>query len=140
MVYSKERKIVDNDVTRLSVDDVNDMMELAQKTNPGPFGHRTHEMRTYIGIRDKGHLVAMAGERMKVGNFVEISAVCVDKKYRGKGIAGKLINILTQNNIQQEKKPFLHVRSDAQKTIALYESLGFVIRKTFGLYSLSHDV
>ena len=45
-----------------------EMLALAELTQPGPFGMRTHEMGTYLGIRREGKLVAMAGERLEFAN------------------------------------------------------------------------
>ena len=64
------------DVVTLGADDVPEMRELAEITKPGPFGERTSQLGTYIGIRHAGRLVAMAGERMKLPGHAEISAVC----------------------------------------------------------------
>ncbi len=44
--------------------DVQEMLDLARRTKPGPFLPRTVEMGTYLGIRRGGPLVAMAGERL----------------------------------------------------------------------------
>ena len=54
------------ELIQLSNVDAKDMLDLAQKTKPGPFGKRTGEMGNYIGIRDQGRLIAMAGERMRL--------------------------------------------------------------------------
>lgn len=69
--------------SRLGVADVPDMLELVAMTRPGPFGTRTHEMGEYYGIRVGGKLVAMAGERMRLPDYTEVSAVCVHPDYRG---------------------------------------------------------
>ena len=61
----------------LGPSDVPEMLRLAELTNPGPFGPRTHELGQYIGIRIDGALAAMAGERMRLDGAVEISAICV---------------------------------------------------------------
>jgi hypothetical protein len=61
-----------------------EMLDLTALTKPGPFGTRTHELGAYIGIRDSGKLVAMAGERLKVPGFTEISAVCTHPEHTGK--------------------------------------------------------
>ncbi len=74
--------IDDQDVIQLGIGDVNEMLDLVQKTKPGPFGKRTCEMGAYIGIRDQGRLIAMAGERMRLDGHVEISAVRVDEGWR----------------------------------------------------------
>src|SRR5205823_1526474 len=49
--------------------DVPEMLELVAATQPGPFRVRTVELGGYIGVRDGGQLVAMAGERMRCPGF-----------------------------------------------------------------------
>jgi hypothetical protein len=39
------------------------MLKLVRDTDPGPFLPRTIELGRYVGIRDGGVLIAMAGER-----------------------------------------------------------------------------
>ncbi|RKR37782.1 GNAT family N-acetyltransferase [Paraburkholderia sp. BL17N1] len=128
----------DHDVIRLGDADGKDMLELAQKTKPGPFGKRTGEMGNYVGIREQGRLIAMAGERMRVDGYVEISAVCVDEDYRGRGLAGRLIKVLRREIEQRGDTPFLHVFSNNTAAIGLYERLGFELRRTFQLTRVGH--
>lgn len=128
----------DLDVVALGQADAKDMLELALKTKPGPFCKRTHEMGNDIGLRDQGRLIAMAGERMRPAGFVEISAVCVDDGWRGKGVAGHLLRRLQRDIRQRGQTPFLHVLSDNRNAIALYERLGFVLRQRFFLSLISH--
>lgn len=128
----------DQDVIRLGHADTSDMLDLTQKTKPGPFGKRTGEMGNYIGIRDRGRLIAMAGERMRIDGYVEISAVCVDEDHRGKGLAGRLVKVLRQEIEQRGETPFLHVFSDNISAIQLYERLGFQLRRTFHLNRIGH--
>ena len=59
--------------------------------DPGPFKARTIELGTYLGIRENGRLVAMAGERLWIGNFREVSAVCTHPDARGRGYARALV-------------------------------------------------
>jgi predicted GNAT family acetyltransferase len=113
----------------LGAPDVADMLDLTARTRPGPFGPRTVEFGQYIGIRVKGALAAMAGERMRFGRFVEISAVCVDPDHRGNGYAAVLITRLAQQLQGQTLTPILHVFADNASAIALYERLGFAKRR-----------
>jgi hypothetical protein len=62
------------------------MLELVRLTEPGPFAARTHRLGRYIGLRRGGKLVAMAGERMRLDGFTEISAVCTHPDARGQGL------------------------------------------------------
>src|SRR5262249_8264299 len=52
----------DVDVIVLGGADVPDMLALVELTQPGPFRTRTIELGRFIGVRDNGRLVAMAGE------------------------------------------------------------------------------
>lgn len=136
--HREAESLDDQKVIRLGKADVKDMLDLVQRTKPGPFGRRTCEMGNYIGIRDRGRLIAMAGERMRVNGYVEVSAVCVDADYRGNGLAGRLVRVLCRESAQRRETPFLHVFSDNKSAIGLYERLGFELRRTFHLTRIGH--
>src|ERR1700722_16361258 len=84
------------EIVTLGADDVPAMMELTALTKPGPFGLRTHELGTFLGIRIDGQLVAMAGERMKPANYTEMTAVCVRPSYRGRGYGQLLLAAISR--------------------------------------------
>ena len=114
-----------SEIVELGDKDSPQMIELATLTKPGPFGMRTHELGYYVGIRDGGKLVAMAGERLKVSGHTEVSAVCTHPDHLGKGYAASLMTEVMRCISARGEKPFLHVRSDNARAIALYERLGF---------------
>ncbi len=122
----------DPDAQRLDIAGV-----LAELTNSGPFGPRTHELGQYIGVRVDGALAAMAGERMRLDGAVEISAVCVSPEHRGRGYAAFLVAWLVRRLREEGVTPFLHSFTDNSSAIALYERLGFRTRKTVRLAVLS---
>src|ERR1700675_601744 len=76
--------------------DVPEMLALTKLTKPGPFAARTREMGDYFGIRKEGVLVAMAGERLRVPGFTEISAVCTHPEHLGQGYARRLVTLLLE--------------------------------------------
>jgi len=117
----------------LSESDVPEMVALAELTQPGPFGPRTYQMGTYLGVRERGRLAAMAGERLRVPGYAEISAVCTHPEHVGKGYAASLMSALIEKMRSQGETPFLHVRADNHRAIALYERLGFRKRVQFHL-------
>jgi predicted GNAT family acetyltransferase len=121
-------------VVRLGAADVDEMLALTQATKPGPFKARTLETGNYIGIREHGQLIAMAGERMQFDRYVEISAVCVDTAHRGRGLAGQLMNMLRTEIFQRGGTPFLHVFEHNNAAVELYRRMGFETRQTFHLY------
>jgi ribosomal protein S18 acetylase RimI-like enzyme len=124
-------------IVALGVADVPEMLALASVTQPGPFGSRTIELGHYIGIRRRGALVAMAGERMRLDGFTEISAVCVEPAYRGHGLAVDLVRSLVSSIAARSEIPFLHVFSSNHAAIALYRKLGFALRRRMHLAVLA---
>src|ERR1700728_138563 len=63
--------------------DVPEMLALTKLTEPGPFLRGTIELGSYFGIHHAGSLVAMAGERLHLTGFTEISAVCTHPEFTG---------------------------------------------------------
>ncbi|MFJ6248238.1 MULTISPECIES: GNAT family N-acetyltransferase [unclassified Streptomyces] len=116
-------------VVELGAADVPGMLDLIARTRPGPFWPRTRELGTYLGIRDGGRLVAMAGERLRPPGWTEISAVCTDPEARGRGHAARLVGALADRALARGERPFLHVAEKNTAAIALYERLGFTTRK-----------
>lgn len=104
------------------------MIALATLTEPGPFLPRTHELGNFVGIKLDGRLVAMAGERMKLPGYTEVSGVCTHPDYRGKGYADALTRIVAQRIFERGETPFLHAYVSNTGAIRLYESLGFSVR------------
>ena len=113
---------------------IEEMMHLAALTKPGPFGPRTIEFGHYFGIFENNQLAAMTGQRLHVANYTEISAVCTHPHHLGKGFAAALI--LHQLNLIRShgQLPYLHVREDNNRAIALYERLGFKVRRPMNFY------
>jgi ribosomal protein S18 acetylase RimI-like enzyme len=123
------------EIAELGVQDSPEMIELTSLTKPGPFGTRTHELGTYLGIRSEGKLVAMAGERLKVSGHTEVSAVCTHPEHTGKGFAQVLMTEVMRRIRDRGETPFLHVRGDNERAIAVYKLLGFRERK-FGHFAV----
>jgi predicted GNAT family acetyltransferase len=105
--------------------DAGEMLALAKLTEPGPFLPRTHTMGRFVGIRVDGHLVAMAGERMRFPGFTEVSGVCTHPDFRGHGFGRRLSSVVAHAIQQRGEQPFLHAWASNTAAIALYEKLGF---------------
>jgi predicted GNAT family acetyltransferase len=116
-----------------------EMVDLAELTKPGPFDKRTHELGTYLGIFRDGKLVAMAGERLKVPGYTEVSAVCTHPEHTGHGYAAVLMMEVMRRIRGQGETPFLHVRENNKRAIQLYRGLGFSKRQVSHLAVLQKD-
>lgn len=110
--------------------DSREMLALATLTEPGPFFSRTHTMGRFIGVRIDSRLAAMAGERMRFPGHAEVSGVCTHPDFRGRGLARRLSAAVTADIQRRGEIPFLHAWTTNTAAIALYESLGFVVRTT----------
>jgi ribosomal protein S18 acetylase RimI-like enzyme len=119
----------DAEAVALSAADVPEMLELTERTKPGPFLPGTVELGGYLGIRRAGRLVAMAGERMRPPGFAEISAVCTDEGWRGHGFAARLTRAVAAGIVARGETPFLHAAAVNVNAIRLYKSLGFTHRR-----------
>jgi ribosomal protein S18 acetylase RimI-like enzyme len=119
-----------DDVVELTIDDVPEMMRLVQATDPGPFETRTIELGRYIGIRRHGELIAMAGERLRLDGFCEISAVCTDERFRRQGLAEALVRDVAAGIEARGQTAMLHVAEYNTAAIKLYERMGFEARGT----------
>ncbi|GAQ62238.1 GNAT family N-acetyltransferase [Streptomyces scabiei] len=117
------------EAVRLGPADVPEILDLVARTAPGPFLKRTVELGTYLGIRDRGRLIAMAGERIHPPGWAEISAVCTDPHHRGRGLATRLVRAVAAGIRDRGETPFLHAAADNVTAIRLYESIGFTLRR-----------
>jgi predicted GNAT family acetyltransferase len=94
-------------------------------------------MGAYLGVRRDGRLVAMAGERMRVPGWTEISAVCTDPAWRGQGLGTRLLLAVAAGIRARDEVPFLHVLASNVDAIRLYEHLGFRLRLRTTIFVLT---
>ncbi|WP_020652812.1 GNAT family N-acetyltransferase [Massilia niastensis] len=133
MVATRDTGASSADPLLLGDADAEQMRALTALTNPGPFGSRTHELGEFLGFREGGALAAMTGERMRLPGLVEVSAVCVHPGHRGKAYARILMVEKMRRIVDRGDVPFLHVYPHNHGAIALYASLGYVVRRQLHL-------
>ena len=112
----------------LTAEDVPEMLDLVNLAQPGPFAPRAIELGQFLGVRQDGHLVAMAGQRLHLPGFCEVSTVCTHPDYRGHGYAGALTTMIAESILERQETPFLHVAPGNDRALRLYLKLGFRIR------------
>jgi len=118
----------DIDVLELTQSDLQDVIQLIELTKPGPFFPGLFAMRRFVGIRQEGQLVAMAGERIHLPGYCEISAVCTHPDWRGRGYASLLSSVIADGIWERGKTPFLHVLAHNTSAYHVYNLLHFVRR------------
>lgn len=104
------------------------MLALAELTRPGPFRSRTHALGPFIGVKREGELIAMAGRRLRLDGFTELSGVCTHPDHRGRGLAAALSRAVVGDILASGETAFLHAFADHAATIAFYRALGFEAR------------
>lgn len=125
-----------HELVPLNSSHVDEMIALARLTKPGPFGKRTIEFGHYYGVFQNERLAAMTGQRLRMNNYTEISAVCTHPDYLGRGYAAALVDQQLQLICNSGNIPFLHVRADNSRAIGLYERLGFIENGPMNFYFL----
>jgi ribosomal protein S18 acetylase RimI-like enzyme len=126
-------------ITPLGEAHVADMLELTTLVFPGYFRAATLRMGHYIGIYEDGRLAAMAGERMDLPGYREISAVCTHPDHAGRGHAQRLVALVTRQVLAAGLTPFLHVSPGNGRAKRVYERLGYTDRCDVALYSLHRE-
>ncbi len=121
--------IPDDRIVRLTPADAQEMLDLALLTKPGPFTLRSQDLGAFWGIRIDGRLAAMAGERMQQDGWSELSGVATHPDYRARGLA-RILSLHVANLIAARgDHPYLHAWADNAVAIALYEAIGFTLRR-----------
>lgn len=111
--------------------DVDEMVALATLTRPGPFSTRTRLLGLFLGVRVGGVLAAMAGQRLHVPGYRELSAVCTHPAHTKRGHAGRLMRAVAARIRADGETPILHVRAANEGAISVYRGLGFKLRTSF---------
>ena len=126
MIGQSMSGVEDPEAVLLTERDVPEMLDLVARAEPGPFLKRTIDLGRFLGIRDAdGRLIAMAGERFRLPGWTEVSAVCTDPQWRGKGLGARLTLAVAAGILARGELPFLHAVHDNDDAIRLYGRLGF---------------
>jgi GNAT superfamily N-acetyltransferase len=125
-----------NTIIQLSEKNADDLFQLVNLVQPGYFRENTFNLGHYFGIFKEGQLVAVSGERMKMDQFTEVSAVVTHPAHLGNGYAKQLVAHTVSHILSEGKMPFLHVAETNVSAIRLYEKLGFSFRTKMSFWNL----
>jgi ribosomal protein S18 acetylase RimI-like enzyme len=125
-------------VRLLSDQDVTAMLALTAIAYPSYFRARTPRLGEYCGVFDGPSLIAMAGIRMRLSGFEEISAICTHPDHRGRGLGAAVTRFMVNEIRRRGHTPFLHTESDnpAQQ---MYRKLGFEVRTSLPVKVLARS-
>lgn len=124
------------DVLPLVDADRAEVLALTALVYPHYFRERTMALGRYFGIRVEGRLAAMIGERLGNDGATELSAICTHPDFSGRGFARRLTAWLGNDVLAQGRMPFLHVSHENARAKALYQRMGFRLRRDIGFWSL----
>lgn len=133
-----EHKIAD-EIVELSETHLDDLLGLVKIVYPEYFKKKTASLGKYYGIFKNNQLVAVTGERMKMNDFTEVSAVITHPEHTGKEYAKQLVTHTANAILDKQDTPFLHVSAANFKAIQLYEKLGFRIRRQISIWSITNS-
>jgi ribosomal protein S18 acetylase RimI-like enzyme len=114
-------------IAPITADHIPQVLALIKAASPGPFGQRTLELGQFQGWFEGGHLVAMAGERLRAGRYREICSVCTHPEFQGKGLARRLTNQMIRQQMLRGELSFLQVMRGNAGARRLYEGMGFAV-------------
>jgi predicted GNAT family acetyltransferase len=125
----------DAELIELSEADLPEMSPVYAATRPGrTICPRIQKLGTFLGIRCKeGKLVAIAGLRMHLPGYREITTIATLPGFEGHGYATALTAALIQRIRDRNERPFLTVRADNARAVEIYRRLGF--RERMQLYT-----
>ena len=135
----KERIAVEikENILKLTKANAGDLYRLVNLVQPGYFKKKTTLLGSYFGIFKDNELIAVTGERMKMNDFIEVSAVVTHPHHTAKGYAKQLIAHTVNNIFDQNKTPYLHVIEKNTGPINLYKKLGFTIRRKISFWNIT---
>ncbi len=113
----------------------NDLFALVNLVQPFYFKKKTSYLGSYYGIFKNGELIAVTGERMKMNEYTEVSAIVTHLDHTCKGYAKQLITHTVNKICREDKIPYLHFAETNVGAISLYEKLGFKTRRKISFWN-----
>ena len=131
--------VIKDNITLLTNEHTTALFELINLVQPGYFKFKTVLLGNYFGIFKNNQLVAVTGERMKMNDFTELSAIVTHPNHTGQGYAKQLIAHAVNNIVTQKVIPYLHVAETNIGAITLYKKLGFTTRRKISFWNITNE-
>jgi GNAT superfamily N-acetyltransferase len=137
IIYNKIDLAIEDEIVLLQEKHLEEMLALIKLVYPEYFKRETASLGDYYGIFKNNQLLAITGERIRMNDFIEVSAVITHPDHTGKGYAKQLVAHTVNAIIKKECIPFLHVSEANFTAIKLYEKLGFKTRRKISIWNIS---
>lgn len=137
IIQSRIETEINQNITALTKEHMVALSQLINLVQPGYFSRKTALLGNYFGIVKNDKLIAVAGERMQMNDYVEVSAVVTHPDYTGQGYAKQLVTHVVNHIFDKQQVPFLHVLESNTAAIKLYEKIGFFTRRKISFWNIS---
>ncbi len=137
IIYNKIDLAIEDEIVLLQEKHLEEMLALIKLVYPEYFKRETASLGDYYGIFKNNQLVAITGERIRMNDFIGVSAVITHPDHTGKGFAKQLITHTVNAIIDKQNITFLHVSEVNFTAIKLYEKLGFKTRRKISLWNIT---
>lgn len=138
--YGRHRKMALTETDRLAAatpageqlgpDDGPELARLYTEAYPGNwFDRRMLETGHYLGVRDRGRIVAVAGVHVwsPVYRVAALGNVTTHPDVRGRGLATAAVAALCRRLLETVDVVTLNVKADNAAAVTVYERLGFTV-------------
>lgn len=136
IIYDKIDQVMEDEIVLLEEKHLEAILGLVKIVYPEYFKRETASLGNYYGIFKNNQLVAITGERIRMDDFIEVSAVITHPDHTGKRYAKQLVAHTVNAIIDKKNTPFLHVSQANFGAIKLYEKLGFKTRRKISLWNI----
>ena len=131
MILENQINVPDLPYEKVSVEYAEDLIALSRiSPHTGELNIPKIEVGDYYGIKDQDRIVAIAGERMQLDGYSEVSGVVTHPDYRKRGYGGGLTLFKCDQVLVRGNTPVLGVFEDNLGAVRLYKKLGFSIHST----------
>lgn len=137
MILDAPFEVPDLPYEKLSIHDAPEMIALTEmSSHTENLNLEKIGIGNFYGIKEDGRVVAMAGERLQLDGYSEVSGVCTHPDYRKRGYGGGLTLFKCKQVLDRGDIPFLGVFEENSGAVRLYLKLGFKILYTGFLHIL----
>jgi ribosomal protein S18 acetylase RimI-like enzyme len=123
------------DVVPLAASDLDEILVFYESSYPGNwFDPRMLETQQYVGVRDRGQLVSVAGIHVYSQQYrvAALGNIATLPSHRGRGYATRATAKVCQSLLRDAQHIGANVKTDNAPALCCYRSLGFEVVASYG--------